>query len=134
MMTKLIAILAILIVLYGGWKLFEYWETVKANEEKAKVEETIRPEQLPGLSSPFEASLATAYTQGAVGLSKWLERYRTNVQDPRLAWIELDYVVLITKDNPVQAKKVFAQIKNRMKPDWPVQVQKRVRSLAKTYD
>lgn len=134
MMTKLIGILIILIVLYGGWKLFEYWETVKANEEKAKAVETIRPEQLSGLPPPLEASLATAYTQGAVGLSKWLERYRPATQDPRLAWIELDYVVLLTKDNPVQARKLFAQIKNRMKPEWPAPVQKRVQSLAKTYE
>ena len=134
MTTKLIAILIILIVLYGGWKLFEYWESVKANEEKAKAVETIRPELLPGMASQLEASLAAAYTQGAVGLNKWLERYRTAVQDPRLAWIELDYVVLTTKDNPVLAKKVFAQVKARMKPDWPVQVQKRVQALAKTYD
>jgi hypothetical protein len=134
MTTKLIAALIILIVLYGGWKLFEYWETVKANEEKAKVEETIRPEQFPGLPPQYEPALATAYSQGAVGLSKWLDRFRAVVQDPRLAWIELDYVVLITKDNPAQAKRVFAQVKSRMKPDWPVQIQKRVRSLAKTYD
>jgi hypothetical protein len=132
MTTKLIGILIILIVLYGGWKLFEYWETVKANQEKAKAVETIRPEQLPGLPPQLETSLATAYTQGAVGLNKWLERYRPSTQDPRLAWIELDYVVLITKDNPLQAKKIFAQVKNRIQPSSPIY--NRIQKLAKTYD
>ena len=134
MTTKLIGILIILIVLYGGWKLFEYWETVNANKEKAKAEETIRPEQLPGLPSQFEAPLAAAYNEGTVGLKKWLDRYQPAAQDPRLAWIQLDYVVLITKDKPAEAKKVFAQVKGRIKPDWPVQVQKRVQKLAKTYE
>ena len=32
-MTKLIAVLIIVAALYGGWKLFLYWEKVKGEEE-----------------------------------------------------------------------------------------------------
>ena len=132
MTTKLIAILIILLLMYGGWKLFEYWETVKANQEKAAAAENIQPNLLSGLPPQLEASLAAAYNEGAVGLNKWLSRYRTAAQDPRLGWIELDYVVLITKDKPAEAKKIFAEVKGRTKPDSPIH--RRVQKLAKTYD
>ena len=45
-MTKLIAILIIVAALFGGWKLFEYWETVKNDESDARkraVSTTVDP-------------------------------------------------------------------------------------------
>ena len=35
-MTKIISIFVIVLVLYGGWHLFLYWEKVKNQEETAK--------------------------------------------------------------------------------------------------
>lgn len=35
-MTKLIAALMLLAVLYGGWQLFFYWEKVKNEQETEK--------------------------------------------------------------------------------------------------
>jgi len=45
-MTKLIAILAVLLVIWGGWKLFEYWESVNAKEAKAATVAKVVPEGL----------------------------------------------------------------------------------------
>jgi hypothetical protein len=54
------------------------------------------------------------------------------VKDPRLAWIELDYVVMLSPSDPVEAKKLFAQIKKRTPADSPIMP--RIRSLEKTYE
>ena len=132
-MTKLIAILVILLVIWGGWKLFEYWESVNAKDTKAAAVAKVVPEQLEGMpSAALEPSLAAATLEGASGLKNWLNRYGSSVKDPRLGWIQLDYVVLITKDNPAEAKKIFAQVKSRIKPGNPVY--DRIKKLEKTYD
>ena len=131
-MTKLIAILIILLLIWGGWKLFEYWDSVKTNEAKTAAA-AVRPDQLSGMpSAQLEASLATASQQGVSGLKQWLNQYGTVVKDPRLAWIQLDYVVLITKDSPAEARKIFAQVKGRIKPGNPVY--DRIKKLEKTYE
>ena len=55
-MTKLIAALIIVAVLYGGWELFLYWEKVKNEEETKQKQEAaavVMGDQLPGL--PYQA-------------------------------------------------------------------------------
>ncbi len=47
--------------------------------------------ELPGLPPHLEASLAQAQQGGQEELGKWLRQWGRQVQDPRLAWIELDY-------------------------------------------
>ena len=54
------------------------------------------------------------------------------MKDPRLAWIELDYVVLISSTDPVQAKKIYRQVKQRTPADSPIYL--RLRAMEKTYE
>ena len=64
--------------------------------------------------------------------SSWLKAYGSKVQDPRKAWIQLDYVLLITRDNIGEAKRIFAEVKARTpknSPVWP-----RIQQLEKTYE
>src|SRR5947209_259823 len=113
-MTKLIAVLIIAAVLYGGWHLFLYWEKVKneeANAAKQAAAAVVSPEQLPGLPQPLEPTLQAAQKQGAAGLRQWLKTYDRAVQDPRKAWIELDYCVAVAREDPAEAKRVFAAVK-----------------------
>ncbi len=77
-------------------------------------------DQLPGLPSTFEASLQAAQRDGAAGLRNWLKKYRAYVRDPRLAAIELDYVVQVMREDPKEAKRVFQSVKNRVPPSSPV--------------
>jgi hypothetical protein len=80
------------------------------------------------LSDSFHAAEA----QGATGLGNWLKVYGPSVQDPRKAWIELDYCVQIARDNPAEARRIFAEVKQRTPPSsriWP-----RIKELAKTYE
>jgi hypothetical protein len=133
-MTKLIAIAIIVAVLYGGWEFFLYWDRVKHEEEtekKAAVSSVIVPEQLPGLPQTLEPSLQAAQRQGPAAMRIWLRSYGASVQDPRKAWIELDYCVALSRDNPAEAKRVFNNVRERTGPASPVWG--RVKELEKTY-
>jgi hypothetical protein len=127
----LISILIILGVIWVGLQLFHYWEDVGGEKPAAPHTTTVSPGQLPGLPSKLEGSLQQAQQGGARELKNWLNAHRSEVQDPRLAWIELDYVVLLGRENPLEAKKLFAEIRDRIGTDSPVY--KRVKDLEKTY-
>jgi len=134
-MTKIISVFIIVLVIYGGWNLFLYWEKVKDEKEnslKAAAHATVVPEQLPGMPSGLEPTLQAAQKAGAPGLKNWLKQYSRVVGDPRLAWIELDYVVLVARDDPAEARRVFAAVKKRTTPASPVY--ERVKQLEKTYE
>ena len=134
-MTKLIAAVVILLLLYGGWHLFLYWE--KLNEEqqtkqKQAAAAVVSEDQLSGLPEKLAPSLQAAKKQGAAALKKWLKDYGYLVQDPRKAWIELDYCVLISHQDLTEARHVFAEVKARTSeasPLWP-----RIKQLEKTYE
>src|SRR5213593_2004335 len=133
-MTKLIAALIIVAVLYGGWHLFLYWDKVKNEEEtahKQAASSVINPEQLPGVPQSLEPSLQAAQQQGPAALRKWLKDYHKIIQDPRKAWIELDYCVSVAREDPAEAKRVFAAVKERTPPSSPVWP--RIKQLEKTY-
>lgn len=77
---------------------------------------TVTGESLPGLPPFLESSLTQAQQQGAEELGKWLKNWSKQVQDPRLAWIELDYVVLLNLKDHKAARERFLQIKARITP------------------
>ncbi len=112
-MTKLIAALIIIVALFGGWQLFLYWDKVNHEEDVARKQAggPIVGEQLPGLPDKYEASLKAAQNKGAAALKNWLKTFGGAVQDPRKAWIQLDYCVLIARDDPAEAKRIFAEVK-----------------------
>jgi hypothetical protein len=135
-MTKVITALIIIVALYIGWELFLYWDKVKNEEEaekkKAKAAEIVVPEQLAGMPYQLETSLQAAQKQGATGLKNWLKAYGPSIQDPRKAWIELDYCVAVSKDNPAEAKRVFAEVKARTPESSPIY--SRIKKLQEAYE
>lgn len=88
-------------------------------------------ENLPGLPPSLEAGLAQAKSAGAQELKFWLMHHRKDVDDPRLADIELDYVVLVARENIVEARKVFARVSKRIDSSSPVYP--RMKELQKTF-
>jgi hypothetical protein len=134
-MTKLIAVLVIVAVLYGGWEFFLYWERVKNEAETKQKQEAaamVMGDRLPGLPYQLEASLQNATKQGAAGLRTWLKNNSRSVEDPRKAWIELDYCVAVAREDPAEARRVFASVKERIGPSSPVWP--RMKQLEKTYE
>ena len=134
MIKALITAVIVAIVALGGWQLFEYWDRVQDDKlaaEKNAAAAAVNPDSLPGLPSGYDASLRAAQQQGAAALGNWLKVYGPAVQDPRKAWIQLDYVLLITRENPQEAKRIFGEVKDRTPPSsrvWP-----RVHELEKSY-
>ena len=134
-MTKLIAVLILLAVCYGGWELFFYWERVK-NEEDSQKKQTaaavVVGEYLEGVPQPLQAGLNAAEAQGAAALGNWLKTYDRSIRDPRKAWVQLDYCLLISRENPAEAKQLFAEVKKRTSessPVWP-----RIKKLENAYE
>lgn len=135
-MTKTIIIIAIVIaVAAGGYQLFEYWERVddeKDTQQKNAASSVVNPDSLPGLPNGYDVSLRAVQQQGsAAALGNWLKSYGPAVQDPRKAWIQLDYVLLITRENPQEAKRIFNEVKDRTPPSSPVWP--RMHELEKSY-
>jgi hypothetical protein len=132
--TKLISILIILLVLLGAWHLFQYWQRIEREHDNPKREEAgvVRPDRLPGLPGELSLSLEEAERQGGAALGDWLRMYDRYLQDPRKAWIELDYCVLIAKQNPAEARRVFAAVRERTSPASPVWP--RIKELEKSYE
>jgi hypothetical protein len=133
-MTKLITVLIIALFLFGGWHLFFYWEHYKNEEDLARKQAAstaVDPAQLAGMPQQLQAQLQAASLQGAPGLRAFLKNYGYTIQDPRKAWIELDYCVLVAREDPAEARRIFGQVKDRIAPASPVWP--RVKQLEKTY-
>lgn len=141
-MTKIITIGVIIFACFLAWTGYQYWDKVNSEQAMSEADRanaavaTLDPHSLPGMQekmkSGLEGALDKAQADGASGLREWLKTYRQYVEDPRLAWIELDYCVLVARENPGEAKKVFAEVKERIGPTSPIYP--RIKQLEKTYE
>lgn len=97
----------------------------------ASTTSTAEGGSLPGLPFHLEASLQQAQQAGLEEFGKWLKTWARQVQDPRLAWIELDYVVLLNLKDRKAAIEKFEQVAARVPANSPVA--ERIRKLAPAY-
>jgi hypothetical protein len=136
-MKALISIVLILIALWIAKNLYLTYQNVekqKESTEQGPSTPSAPPapsSNLPGLPPALEPSLATAESRGATGLRDWLARYRDQARDPRLASIELDYVVLISHQDPTEARRIFEDVKGRTPTFSPIY--DRVKKLERTF-
>ncbi len=135
-MKALISILILVAVGFVGCRIFEHWEKVKERrvlDERVARGTNIDPEQLAGLPGTLRYKYDNVRNDAKL-LGPFIESIRKTpgVQDPRLAWIELDYVVMISATDPVKAKEIFKAVKKRTQDDSPVLP--RIRSLEKNYE
>lgn len=134
-MKNLISIAVIAAICFGGWQFWKYWSELKRKNAGSPppTEQTAPVQQLPGLEPRLEASVQKAQQGGAQSLKQWLDTYRRSgmVKDPRLASIELDYVLLLAREDPAEAKRVFAEVKKRTPSNSPVYP--RIKALEPTF-
>jgi hypothetical protein len=133
-MKQILAILMIAAFVYLAKTLYNEYATIK-NRDFA-TEKTSQPAQptgaaLSGMPESLESSFQAAQKQGPAAVKNWLRNYRPYVHDPRLAEIELDYVVLVSRQDPVEAKQVFQSVKDRTPSSSPLY--DRVKKLEKTF-
>ena len=115
-------------------RLYVYWEKVhsEGDIQEQRARRPLDPQQLQGIPFQLEDSLKAATRNGVTGLGKWLNAYGGQLQDPRLAWIEMDYCVMLTLSNPNEAKRIFNAIKERTSTNSPVFP--RGKQLERTFD
>ncbi|HXR07972.1 MAG TPA: hypothetical protein VN765_11620 [Candidatus Acidoferrum sp.] len=128
---------AVILIGFGMifYQILEYWDKHQSPPPVAAapaVPAVSTGEQLEGLPPQLEAALEAAEQRGAAGLRDFLAVNRQRVSDPRLAWIELDYVLMVTESDPAEARKAFARVKQRLTPSSPVY--SRMKQLEKTYE
>lgn len=144
-MKTLMWIILIVVLGFGGKLFYDFWQSLKEKQKSDGAPSSYRPPPpppvaatatnkpviLPGMTPSLEPILAASYKRGAVGLRDFIATYGRTVQDPRLGSIELDYVVLVAKNNVAEARKVFDRVKARTIPGSPIY--DRVTQLEKTY-
>lgn len=156
-MRKFIGAVIILLAAWGVWELYVYWTGYRDSDPalrksgtvargplgemdgvmdmqsgNVEVSQPIVPSsQMEGLPKELDPLLQNAQRKGAAGLRAFLKDYGKLVKDPRLAAIQLDYVVAVALEDPVEARRVFAEVKQRTPAASPVYP--RIKSLEKTY-
>lgn len=134
-MTKIITALIIVGALFVGWQVFVYWDQVKNEEEQAAKKAAraahVVPQELAGMPYQMESSLDAATKLGSTGLRNWLKVYGPSIQDPRKAWIELDFCTMVSREDISEARRVFADVKARTPQSSPIYP--RIRQLEKTF-
>jgi hypothetical protein len=135
MTTKAIWVLMFLAVGYIGYLLFQQWETVQLEREtgkKAEAAAQVVGESLAGLPQHLDHSLKVAKERGPAAFRTWFNENEKKIADPRKAWLELELCVAMSRQNPSEAKKIFAGVKSRVPPSspaWP-----RMKELEKTFE
>jgi hypothetical protein len=112
-MTKLISIFIVVVVLFCAWQGYKYWQGVEQEDEYQSKKLPFHPDMLSGLPSELYTSYNTAKDKGPDVMRQWLKAYGNAVKDPRKAWIEMDFCTAIARDNPAEARSIFADVKAR---------------------
>lgn len=136
-MKALISILVIVAAIWGIRGLLLMYERTEKKasqgiDSTAPLPPPVPSAELTGLPAGLEPGLQTAQREGPTALQKWLKSYRIHLQDPRLAAIELDYVIMVSSTDLKEARRVFAEVKRRVPPSSPVY--SRVKALERTYE
>jgi len=136
-MKILISILIVLAVSIGGYKLWEHWNAVKEEgivARKAAAGADINPDTLAGLPHQLQNKVREAQQAGPETFKRFIDSCKRfpDVKDPRLAWMELDYMVMISSTDPVEAKRIFFDVKKRTPTDSPIYP--RIKALEKSYE
>ena len=133
-MSRFLSILLFVAVAFVGCRIYRYWDKVQSGQfqkEEAAAQEVV-PELLAGLPSVLDESLREAEKGGSASLGKWLNAHGWEVQDPRLAWIQLDYCSDLLLSNPSEAKRIFEAVKVRTPTNSPVF--RRIRRVEKSFE
>jgi hypothetical protein len=135
-MKQVLAILILLGAFLLVKELFLKYKAIEKSDpasERADRKEPARSPAatLPGLPQSLEAALQAAEKRGAEGLKNFLNSYRSYIRDPRLASIELDYVTLVTLQDPAEARRVFKSVQERTPTFSPIY--DRIKRLEKNF-
>ena len=134
-MTKAIWVLIIVVVGYIAYALFQQWDQVRLDREtqrKSAASAVVQGDSLPGMPYQLDQSLRSAKDHGPVAFRTWFSTNEKLLADPRKAWIELELCVVMSRESPAEARKIFANVRARVPPSSPVW--SKVKELEKTFE
>ena len=134
-MTKLIWVLVIAAVAFVGYRFYLYWAKIQEEHDGRKEAAPIvnvSGDALPGMPPQLDAGCRAAKDKSPTAFRVWFKANEKQLTDPRKAWIELDLCVAIRRDNPAEAKEIFARVKKRVPPSSPVWP--RMKELEKAFE
>lgn len=121
-MTRLISIFIVAVVVFCAWRVYRHWEQVQQELHANPKSDVISPDSLAGLPPELQHSYQLVRTKETAVMRNWLNTYGHMINDPRKAWIELDFCTAIARENPAEARGIFADVKARTpesSPVWP---------------
>jgi len=132
-MRQFLTVVMVAALVYLGWK-FSHYARREINTNPVQQDAARAPAagKLQGMPASLEESYQAAKREGAQGVSRWLAQHQEEIRDPRLTDIELDYVLLVGRSNVGEARRVLAEIRQRIKPTSPVY--RRFEQLSKAYE
>jgi hypothetical protein len=133
-MTRVIWALIIAAVAFVGYRVYLHW--AKIQEERGGNEPppvvVVSGDALPGMPAALDAGCRAAREKSPSAFRAWFNANEKHIADPRKAWIELDLCVAIRRDNPSEAREIFARVKKRVPPSSPVWP--RMKELEKAFE
>jgi hypothetical protein len=131
-MRQVLTVVLVAALVWLGWK-FSHYAKDRIGDDKVQTdsENAPAPGKMRGMAASLEPALEEAKRNGPEALRRWLQQHTDDVRDPRLTDIELDYVVLVGRSTPAEARRVLNDIKSRIKPTSPAY--KRFQQLDKAY-
>jgi hypothetical protein len=115
MLKQILTVIFIAAAVYVGIKFSAYFrKSLQEAEQKVEGPPRYAPGKLPGLPAELEPAFEEAEKRGLDGLRDFLRQHRSEIEDPRLADIQMDYVVLVGRANPAEARRVLADIRPRL--------------------
>ncbi|HNQ90326.1 MAG TPA: hypothetical protein PKM73_17055 [Verrucomicrobiota bacterium] len=131
-MRHVLTVLLVATVIWLGLKFNRYAkERIRSKPATEESGQAPAPGKMRGMAAALEPAFEEAKRGGPENLWKWIEQHRADLRDPRLADIELDYVVLVGGSNPAEARRVLASLEPRVQAASPVH--KRFQQLKQTY-
>jgi hypothetical protein len=133
-MTKAIWVLIILVVGYVGYLFYQQWEKARGGNAERPDQAAgaiVHGDSLPGMPSQLETSYRVSKEKGPVAFHTWFTANQKLLADPRKAWIELELCVALSRENPAEAKRIYAAVKTRVPPSSPVA--SRLKDLERTF-
>lgn len=132
-LQRILTVGLIVVFIILGIKAIQFFTKLAKTEKIESQPSSLStlPDKLPGMPAYLEPELQKARERGAEGLRRFLREHYFEIKDPRLAEIELDYVVLVGLTDREEARRVLERIGKRITPESPVY--KRYRALLKNY-
>ena len=129
-MKNFLCLVAAVVICIAVWKLLEYGNNLVSG---APPPTTNSPPTLPPQDPKIEEALADARKKGPAQFKNAINLYATKrkLKDPWLAQYQMDYMIMISINDPLEVTKIFQEIWSRTPADSPLQ--ERLQALKKAF-